>query len=1067
MPRDSSSERSFDDNTTESLSLAPPTISKIYAEADAFEQVLENCNAVRRSDSDPEGPDGFTRLVGKDLNSTERAVVDRSAKLDVAGPNWISGDLTSEPKSIDSETGSEQGGREKELPVENGIPFHRSSTLQEEDSEQWNLDSHEILRLLVQEFGPLAQGVEQEQVILEADGIMFVGGVLIIGVIHLTTHRLSFHASLLSTHPEMGQQTLKSGPAVLHIPQKRSKRRWIELSHDMMSVYTSSRDKDRIRPRQSVLLSHVADVLPYDPQQPRSIQIKFHDGDVGTADFDTVESALEWRREIEGAVFLDRHRRREALSDSESTPGIRVSCPLDRITKVVPPSSKPFDKHHVSALYLEPSPDNETQVLYIGPIIPSPQWDSLEELINTAKKRYLTDSTPNPIERPVIIDFGPLTFNASPRTENVSPTGPEEQIRLALALGSEPDIWVVPARIYLRICTSGSFVVSTRFVGFWGKSVGLTDVSYRLPATIVKSARAIGDKYWIDRHGLALEVEGYPDLRFQFRNKETRDEAVKRVNAIASAKSPLSSPSSGKQRFSTSTTSVPSSVPTTPTSSSSKAPSLSRASTSPTTASSHSSNAVQLLSPSSRTHAVIIAASAKFDTSAVLHFPKAINLDKKFYPMRRSLHFVCLTIGSRGDVQPYIALGLGLKDEGHRVTIVTHEEYKGWIEGFGLSHRTAGGDPGALMKLSVEHKFFSPEFFSEGITKFRPWLDQLLVDSWEACKDADVLLESPSAMAGVHIAEALRIPYFRTFTMPWTKTAEFPHAFLWSSMESHAFNSISYILFSNVMWSATSGQINRWRTNTLKIGSTDMSHLAESKIVFIYNFSSAVVPKPLDWADTTIVSGYWFLDNPESDWTPAPALLEFMSRARRDNKPLVYIGFGSITVPNPNRVTSRIIKAVKQADVRAIISKGWSARMSKEEEMEINEEEVYVVDKIPHDWLFERVDAVLHHGGAGTTGASLRAGKPTLIKPWFGDQFFWASRVQKLGAGLKVPSLGVNDLSDALVKATTDRIMKEKAAAVGEKIRAEDGVRTAINTIYIYLDRAAQDRTLLDKQSQR
>ncbi|EEB86829.1 hypothetical protein MPER_16068, partial [Moniliophthora perniciosa FA553] len=94
---------------------------------------------------------------------------------------------------------------------------------------------------------------------------------------------------------------------------------------------------------------------------------------------------------------------------------------------------------------------------------------------------------------------------------------------------------------------------------------------------------------------------------------------------------------------------------------------------------------------------------------------------------------------------------------------------KGWIEGFGLGFWSAGGDPGALMKLSVEHKMFSPEFFNEGLTKFRPWLDQLLVDAWEACKDADVLLESPSAMAGVHIAEALRIPYFRTFTMPWTK----------------------------------------------------------------------------------------------------------------------------------------------------------------------------------------------------------------------------------------------------------------------------------------------------------
>jgi len=152
-----------------------------------------------------------------------------------------------------------------------------------------------------------------------------------------------------------------------------------------------------------------------------------------------------------------------------------------------------------------------------------------------------------------------------------------------------------------------------------------------------------------------------------------------------------------------------------------------------------------------------------------------------------------------------------------------------------------------------------------------------------------------------------------------------------------------------------------------------------------------------------------------------------------------------------------------KSGVRAIISKGWSARMSKiaeEPEVEIPPE-CYQLDKVPHDWLFPQIDAALHHGGAGTTGASLRAGIPTLIKPWFGDQYFWASRVHKLGAGLKVPNLRVNDLADALTKATTSRIMKEKAASVGERIRAENGVHTAIYAIYTYMDRAGQDRTSL------
>jgi len=358
---------------------------------------------------------------------------------------------------------------------------------------------------------------------------------------------------------------------------------------------------------------------------------------------------------------------------------------------------------------------------------------------------------------------------------------------------------------------------------------------------------------------------------------------------------------------------------------------------------------------------------------------------------------------------------------------------------------------------------FSPEFFRESLTNFRPWLDQLLIDAWEQCQGADVLLESPSAMAGVHIAEALNIPYFRCFTMPWTKTTKFPHAFLSPPVESPTFNSASYVLFDNVMWTATSGQINKWRRKTLKIGNTDMGHLAQSKITFIYNFSPAVVPKPLDWADTTIVSGYWFLDNPDHNWTPPPSLTQWMDQARKDGKAIVYIGFGSITVPNTRSVTERIIKAVLKSDVRAIISKGWSSRMSKKNDSDIEfPPECYPLEKVPHDWLFPKIDAALHHGGAGTTGASLRAGIPTLIKPWFGDQYFWASRVHKLGAGLKVPNLRVNELADALTKATTNRVMKEKAASVGEKIRAEDGVHAAIHAIYTYLPRASRDRASLD-----
>jgi len=367
------------------------------------------------------------------------------------------------------------------------------------------------------------------------------------------------------------------------------------------------------------------------------------------------------------------------------------------------------------------------------------------------------------------------------------------------------------------------------------------------------------------------------------------------------------------------------------------------------------------------------------------------------------------------------------------------------------------------MKLSVEHSMFSPQFFKESLGKFRGWLDELLRESWLQCQDADVLIESPSAMAGVHIAEALKIPYIRAFTMPWTRTTAYPHAFLSPPVElSGRLNYSTYVLFDNVFWTAMAGQVNKWRKKVLNIKRTSLETLAQTKIPFIYNFSPSVVPKPIDWSDIITVSGYWFLDNPDLNWTPSPELLAFIKSAKDDQVPIVYIGFGSITVPRPSAMTRSIIKGVLKAGVRAIISKGWSDRMSKDtDETVAFPPECFSLDKVPHDWLFPQMDAAMHHGGAGTTGASLRAGIPTIIKPWFGDQYFWASRVHKLGAGLRIDNLSSSDISHALKRGTSDRVMREKAAAAGERIRSENGVREAIRSIYLYLDRAKKDRRTL------
>lgn len=908
------------------------------------------------------------------------------------------------------------------------------------------------------------------------------------GVVHLTTHRLTFHASLLSSQPNYQQGVIKSGPVFVHRKGlHRKKRVWLQLSPDMISTYNSSRDEDKIKPIRSILLSSVKDVSQVE-SKPRHITTLYESaqGTVdSTVEFDTDESACDWKRELLGALFLYRRNRRSVLTpnDADDLNAVRINIPLSRLESVertqlpafaglfsftfdptssngaldgVPTEKSASASEEISIL----DTPSVKQVLQLGILREDPLW---KDIMAYADKEKLAASKSN-VDWPgyrVFIDLDPRTSNA-PETSDSNLSDLVKSVSFTLGLDTTKEMWIKKAHVH-RFFGSyyGQFAVTTECVGFWSKSVTGGDIRYRVPLSHVKAVKP-HDRGRARDHTLVLEIQGQRSLHVGFSTEKNRDEAIDQINRFINLSRELHATVSSP----VSLTPAPSRTATIDEFSTRHTQSLDRISESAPLSSDDSTilsirNPTSILAPLSRVPSTV--QRQHFPHALKSVFPKAINLPEEVLLSMPSKHFACLTIGSRGDVQPYIALGRGLQKEGHRVTIVTHEEYKEWITGFGLEHRTAGGDPGALMKLSVENKMFSPQFFKESLSNFRTWLDDLLVDSWEQCKDVDVILESPSAMAGVHIAEALHIPYFRTFTMPWTKTKEFPHAFLGPPVESPTFNAASYVLFDNVLWTATSSQINRWRKNTLGIGHTDMGHLAQSKIPFIYNFSQAVVPKPLDWGDATVVSGYWFLDNPELGWSPPQSLVDWMAKARNDGKPIVYIGFGSITVPNPKLVTERIIRGVLKSGVRAIISKGWSARMSKGgDEDVVFPEECYSLDKVPHDWLFPQIDAALHHGGAGTTGASLRAGIPTLIRPWFGDQFFWASRVQKLGAGIRLNSLHSKEVSQALKKATSDRVMKEKATSVGERIRQEDGVRTAISTIYTYLPRAGRDRKTIE-----
>ncbi|KAL7749219.1 Sterol 3-beta-glucosyltransferase [Sorochytrium milnesiophthora] len=443
-----------------------------------------------------------------------------------------------------------------------------------------------------------------------------------------------------------------------------------------------------------------------------------------------------------------------------------------------------------------------------------------------------------------------------------------------------------------------------------------------------------------------------------------------------------------------------------------------------------------------------------------------VPLSKTPGPMRITI----LTIGTRGDVQPFIALCKRLKRDGHHCRIATHAEYQPWVESHDLEFRPVAGDPAEIMQLCVDNGMFSVSFIREVFAKFRGWMTQLLESAWLACEGSDLIVESAGALnAGYHIAERLQIPLFRSFLMPWTRTTAFPHPFaipdartqkLLLGGKAGGYNYMSFSTMEQLMWMGTRSAVNAWRKDTLglaPIWTFDPSH-----IPFLYGFSPSMVPAPPDWCDWIHVCGYWFLDNPDVSWTPPESLLKFLEQ---DSARTVYIGFGSIVVPDPDAMTQAVVEAVKKAGVRAIVSKGWSDRGSKdkhasakkttaaEQQQPQQSKEpmpdcIYEVQSVPHDWLFPRVAAAMHHGGSGTTAAALRAGIPAAIKPFFGDQFFWANRLQEMGIGVNVRKLTADRMAAALQQMVDDKKMRQAAKYVGERIRAENGVENAVQFIY-------------------
>ena len=407
-----------------------------------------------------------------------------------------------------------------------------------------------------------------------------------------------------------------------------------------------------------------------------------------------------------------------------------------------------------------------------------------------------------------------------------------------------------------------------------------------------------------------------------------------------------------------------------------------------------------------------------------------------------------LTLGSRGDVQPFVALGEGLLRAGHDVTVVTGPGFEALVRERGLRFAPIRADLYALTRSAEGRALLgrNPCTFVGALrTTVLPMLRRMLDDAWAGARGADLVAYHPKVLAGYHVAERLAVPGVLVALQPgFTPTGAFPTPLLPIPSLGPAANRLSYWVALALITAPYAWMVNRWRRDVLGLprrGFLASELVREGRPVpTLGAWSRHVVPIPPDWPVAAPVTGFWFSER-RADWSPPPALAEFLATG----PPPIYVGFGSMVGPAPEQLAATVLRALAASGQRAILASGWGGLAATDVPAR-----VLAIKAVPHDWLFERVAAVVHHGGAGTTAAGLRAGRPTLVCPFLADQPFWGRRIQALGVGprpVPIRRLTTERLAGALRQLDGDSVMRRRAASLGERIGDEDGVARALEVV--------------------
>ena len=411
------------------------------------------------------------------------------------------------------------------------------------------------------------------------------------------------------------------------------------------------------------------------------------------------------------------------------------------------------------------------------------------------------------------------------------------------------------------------------------------------------------------------------------------------------------------------------------------------------------------------------------------------------------MRIALLCLGTQGDIRPFLAIATGLREEGHEVLVFTNAPNEKICVENGFAFISLAGNLAALVN---PEQFEIDQGKIKLFNKLRRVIKEALSEQFDVLHDqlqrVDGVLYHPAVFAAEHVIEALGLPSLRIHFQPDIRSKYYPCCIFPPKMPFQRWsNWASHFIADQLFWWPLRGVINRWRTQRLGLSKLGiLSPLSKEpfrSIPKVIAVSRTLVPPAPDWPDNVHVSGYLQLDK-AADWIPSVSLQAFLQAG----SPPVYIGFGSLTEQCDAKMSQAIIGALSQSSERFILCGPFLH--FKTVSLPSN---VIWIEAAPHDWLFPKMVAIVHHGGAGTTHAALSMGKPALVIPFVLDQFHWGEAIYRKGLGPK-PLLARKLTQKAFLLSLEDllstRMYQTQAIDYARKMKEEKGVQQILHLVY-------------------